>query len=57
MNKTIEFEVKWDVGENTWEPIEHCDELEALDNYLDLQGVKDWRDLPKKRRSAQTNKH
>ena len=41
------FHVKWSAGDETLEPIEFVDELEALDNYLDLVGVKDWKRLPK----------
>lgn len=45
--KKIEFLVKWNLGDSTWEPLANCDELEALDNYLDLAGVKHWRALPR----------
>ncbi|KAA1479362.1 hypothetical protein DENSPDRAFT_754008, partial [Dentipellis sp. KUC8613] len=43
--KTIEFEVRWNLGDTTWEPYENCRALEALDNYLDIMGVKNWRQL------------
>ena len=39
-NDDLEFQVKWMVGDITWEPLSSCKELEALDNYLELQGVK-----------------
>ena len=39
-NNDLEFQVKWMVGDITWEPLSSCKELEALDNYLELQGVK-----------------
>jgi hypothetical protein len=46
--KVIEFHVHWSLGDTTWEPIEHCDELQALDEYLILMNTKDWRSLHKK---------
>ena len=36
----LEFQVKCTVGDVTWEPLSSCKELEALDNYLELQGAK-----------------
>ena len=35
----LEFEVHWSLGDTTWEPLVNCKELEALDWYLELQGV------------------
>ena len=46
--RRIQFLVKWNLGDSTWEPYDHCKELEALDTYLELHGVKDWRKLPRK---------
>ena len=43
----IEFEVKWSLGDTTWESLENCNELAALDLYLALLGAKDWQDLPR----------
>jgi hypothetical protein len=40
IGKGLEFEVRWSLGDTTWEPLENCKELEALDRYLELQGVK-----------------
>ncbi|OJT06580.1 hypothetical protein TRAPUB_2560 [Trametes pubescens] len=37
--KSIEFLVHWSTGEHTWEPLAHCDELQALDEYLALMGA------------------
>jgi len=37
--KNLEFEVRWSLGDTTWEPFENCIELEALDRYLEIQGV------------------
>ena len=39
-NNDLEFQVKWTVGDVTWEPLSSCKDLEALDVYLELQGVK-----------------
>jgi len=46
--RNIEFLVKWNLGDSTWEPVSNCNELEALDNYLMLSNVKRWQDLPKR---------
>jgi hypothetical protein len=29
--KGLEFQVRWNTGETTWEPLESCKELAALD--------------------------
>ena len=36
----LEFQIRWTLGDVTWEPLMECKELEALDEYLDLCGVK-----------------
>ena len=41
----LEFQVKWMAGAITREPLSSCKELEALDNYLELQGAKAPQDL------------
>jgi hypothetical protein len=33
------FRVRWELGDSTWEPLEVVEELEALDRYLELEGV------------------
>lgn len=43
----IEFQVKWTYGDSTWEPYASCKDLEAVDEYLRLQGVQSWRLLPR----------
>ena len=43
----IEFSVQWNLGDTTWEPYENCKDLEALQNYLDLAGITNWRKLPR----------
>jgi hypothetical protein len=54
--RSVEFLVKWTLGDTTWEPLRGVDELEALDRYLELFGLKgsEWRKLP--RRSPGNNK-
>lgn len=44
----IEFEVRWNLGDSTWEPYDHVRKLVALDEYLALQGAKSWKALPKR---------
>lgn len=46
--RNIEFLVHWSLGDHTWEPLAHCDELQALDEYLSLMGATDWKELPRK---------
>ena len=46
--KSIEFLVKWNLGDSTWEPLTNCNELAALDAYLTLMDVKEWQHLPKR---------
>jgi len=45
--KSITFQVLWESGETTREPLRNCNELTALDNYLELHGVTTWQDLPR----------
>ena len=35
-NNDLELQVKWMVGDITWEPLSSCKDLEALDIYLEL---------------------
>ena len=44
--RNLEFEVRWSLGNTTWEPFENCEELEALDRYLEIQGVNCPAELP-----------
>ena len=39
-NNNLEFQVKWTLGDVTWEPLSSCKDLEALDLYLELRGAK-----------------
>ena len=43
--KKVRFNVQWSLGDTTWEPYEHCKDLTALDDYLALHNVSDWRKL------------
>jgi len=44
--RNLEFEVRWSLGDTTWELFENCEELEALDRYLEIQGVNHPAELP-----------
>lgn len=45
--RKVLFEVKWANDDVlTWEPLKHVNRLKALDDYLDLQGVKEVHELP-----------
>jgi hypothetical protein len=47
-DKNLELEVRWNLGDTTWEPIKNCDSLEALDRYLEISGVSKWEELPQR---------
>ena len=38
-SKELKLEVRWILGDTTWEPLTSCKDLEALDTYLELWGV------------------
>ncbi|SJL16373.1 uncharacterized protein ARMOST_19895 [Armillaria ostoyae] len=44
----LEFQVCWSMGDTTWEPLDNCKDLVALDRYLEVMGAKSPRRLPKK---------
>ena len=46
--QTIEYEVRWSMGDTTWETHANCSQLAALDRYLELQGVMRYSSLPKR---------
>ena len=46
-SKELELEVRWMLGDTTWEPLASCKYLDALDLYLELWGVAHPCDLPK----------
>ena len=39
-NNNLELQVKWTLGDVTWELLSSCKDLEALDVYLELRGAK-----------------
>ena len=47
-NNKLLFQVRWNLGDTTWEPDGACHELQALDEYLQIQGVEDISKLPRK---------
>ncbi|RDB20552.1 Transposon Tf2-6 polyprotein [Hypsizygus marmoreus] len=47
-NNDLEFQVRWSLGDTTWEPLSTCKDLAALDRYLELQGVKRPRQLARR---------
>ena len=46
-SKELKLEVRWTLGDTTWEPLASCKDLEALDLYLELWGIAHPHDLPK----------
>ena len=46
--KKIEYEVRWSLGDTTWETHTNCNQLAALDRYLELKGVTDYSKLPRR---------
>lgn len=44
----VEFNVLWTAGDNTWEPYSNVKDLEALQHYFDIMGVRSWRTLSKR---------
>ena len=47
-DNNLELQVKWMLGDITWEPIDSCKNLQALDSYLELRGVTHPQDLPRR---------
>jgi len=43
----LEFLIRWNLGDTTWEPYSTWKDLEALDKYLELQGLneEEWKKL------------
>ena len=52
----IEFLVRWNLGDTTWEPYAHCKELEALDRYLELQGAASVKRLPRRQNTRRNER-
>ncbi|KAJ3477293.1 hypothetical protein NLI96_g10562 [Meripilus lineatus] len=51
----LQFHVKWNMGDTTWEPREHCEDLKVLDDYLQLMGANSPEDLPRYVATKRTN--
>ena len=47
-SKELELEVRWMLGDTTWEPLASCKDLKALDLYLELWGIAHPHDLSKR---------
>jgi hypothetical protein len=45
----IELEVRWSLGDTTWETYQNCRDLVALDKYLELHDVQRVNQLPKRK--------
>jgi hypothetical protein len=45
---SIHLHVLWNTGDTTVEPCQNCEDLEALDRYLELHGIAHWHNLLKK---------
>ncbi|KIJ28538.1 hypothetical protein M422DRAFT_270140 [Sphaerobolus stellatus SS14] len=43
----IDFQVKWTLGNVTWELLQECNKLEALKRYLEIHGIDNPRQLPR----------
>jgi hypothetical protein len=52
-NKIL-FLLQWNLGDTTWEPYAECKDLAALDRYLELLGIDNWKQLPRKALVAET---
>ncbi|PBK65443.1 hypothetical protein ARMSODRAFT_891955, partial [Armillaria solidipes] len=52
MNRKLEFKVHWSLGDMTWELASSCNDLAALDRYLEVMGVKYPRQLSRQNSSA-----
>ncbi|KAH8113700.1 hypothetical protein DFH11DRAFT_1471029, partial [Phellopilus nigrolimitatus] len=38
-DRALYLKIHWSLGDESWEPLEECEELVALDEYLALHGV------------------
>jgi len=48
--KQVEYQVRWSLGDTTWEGHANCNKLAALDSYLEMQGVASWNKLPRRQK-------
>jgi hypothetical protein len=37
----LSFQIRWNLENTTWEPLQFCKDLQALNAYLELMGIKD----------------
>jgi hypothetical protein len=44
----LSFQIRWNLGDTTWEPYKACKNLQALDAYLELMGAEDPLNLPRR---------
>jgi hypothetical protein len=49
----VSFLLQWNLGDTTWEPYSECKDLTALDRYLEILGIEDWKKLPRKSSAAE----
>ncbi len=52
IGRSLELHIRWSLGDTTWEPLANCNELAALDRYLEIMGVKFPRQLSKRAMST-----
>lgn len=52
IGRSLELHIRWSLGDTTWEPLANCNELAALDHYLEIMGVKFPRQLSKRAMST-----
>ncbi|KIJ43419.1 hypothetical protein M422DRAFT_253300 [Sphaerobolus stellatus SS14] len=45
-NGKIDFQVKWTLGDVTWESLHECNKLEALERYFEIHGINNPQQLP-----------
>ena len=56
-NNDLELQVKWMLGDVTWELLSSCKDLKALDAYLELWGAKAPRDLSQCEQANKVGSH
>ncbi|KAF7791976.1 hypothetical protein EIP86_003003 [Pleurotus ostreatoroseus] len=44
----VEFHIRWAAGGTIWEPYAEYKDLQVLDEFLELIGVRHWRALPRR---------
>lgn len=51
--RKLMLQLRWSLGDTTWEPLSECNKLMALDRYLEVHGVKLPRQLPRRPRAVE----